>query len=157
MNTLQLLPLVFWLGKYSSWHGEARNLLVVSQLELFHLPSQSYRHGQRAAGLNYRLQHRVFTVLGWLHDLDQDDRVIALHRVGERPQQSSLRLRAGVHHDHDPPPLFHLLLTSIGPDLLIRIPKRRVELSCARGERLRFERRRPDSDTGGDAVQAEAR
>ncbi|RRT65305.1 hypothetical protein B296_00012339 [Ensete ventricosum] len=94
-------------------------------------------------------------MLGWPDDVDEDDAVVALHRVRERPPQSSLGLRAGVHHYHDPSAEQGFFLSSVSG--LLPVPAV-VELTGLwRRRRLRFGRRRSDPDARGHAAEAEAR
>ncbi|RWW33633.1 hypothetical protein GW17_00001645 [Ensete ventricosum] len=98
---------------------------------------------------------RTLTMLGWPDDVDEDDAVVALHRVRERPPQSGLGLRAGVHHYHDPSAEQGFFLSSVSG--LLPVPAV-VELTgLGRRRRLRFGRRRSDPDARGHAAEAEAR
>lgn len=88
---------------------------------------------------------------GWLDGVDEDDAIAALHRVGERPEHRRFGFRAGVHHDHDPPPDdrcdLSLFFRGLGLHRMIGRRRRRHALAGRRGA---------DPDASGDAVEAEA-
>lgn len=81
------------LGKFSSYHGEAHSRLDVSPSEYFRL---SLTSGPDYFDTNTLLYQQTpfpsLTVLRWLRDFDEDDGVVALDRVRERPVESSLGL-----------------------------------------------------------------